>query len=128
MQFYTRFHVAESLNKDKVYDRHDNVDRVSYVDNTRLIQRFILEGQNLNAVRAKALNSGMYSDNDAFADNSEDIVVPVYKVDPAILDPMIDNAKTVLKSRVADKRDDKSNDNANGNSDLTERVVDNKED
>lgn len=128
MQFYTRFNVAESLNKDKVYDRHDNVDRVSYVDNTRLIQRFILEGQNLNAVRAKALNSGMYSDSEAFADNSSDVIVPVYKVDPAILDPMIDNAKNSLKSRVADKRDDKLNDNVNGNSDLTERVADNKED
>lgn len=126
MKFYTRFDVAESLNKNKVYDRHDNVDRVSYVDNTRLIQRFILEGQNLNAVRAKALNSGMYSDQEAFADN-DDVVVPVYKTDPAIMDPVIENAKKSLKSRVAIRNDESSNDDTSSNSDLTERVEKSKE-
>lgn len=124
--FYTRFNVAPMLNEHKVYDRHDNVDRVSYVDNTRLIQRFIFEGQNLNAVRAKALNSGLYIDFEAFADNNGDVIVPVYKTDPAIMNPIIDKAKDALKSRVA-KRDDGFNNDAIGNSDLTERVSDVKE-
>lgn len=124
MRFYTRFDVADNINKDKVYDRHDNVDRVSYVDNTRLIQRFILEGQNLNAVRAKALNSGMYTDSAAFTDNSEDVIVPVYKQDPAIIDPVIEQAKNSLKSRVAKRNDESSNDDTRSNSDLTERVSD----
>lgn len=128
MKFYTRFDVAESLNKDKVYDRNDNVDRVSYVDNTRLIQRFILEGQNLNAVRAKALNSGMYSDDEAFGDNRSDVIIPVYDTDPAILNPVIEDAKASLKSRVATRNNESSNDDASSNSDLTERVADVKED
>lgn len=127
MAFYTRFNVAESLNKDKVYDRHDNVDRVSYVDSTRLIQRFILEGQNLNAVRARALNSGMYSDAEAFGDNNDDVVVPVYAQDPALTAPVIEKAKSTLKSRVASRDDKSSNDDARSNSDLTERVADHKE-
>lgn len=127
MTFYTRFNVAESLNRDKIYDRHDNVDRVSYVDNTRLIQRFILEGQNLNAVRAKALNSGMYMDSEVFSDNNDDLIIPVYKQDPAIMDPIIDKAKSSLKSRVASRDNESTNDDARSNSDLTERVVDVKE-
>lgn len=127
MKFYTRFDVAESLNKNKIYDRHDNVDRVSYVDNTRLIQRFILEGQNLNAVRAKALNSGLYADNEAFADNNEDVIIPVYKTDPALMDPIIADAKRSLKSRVASRDNESSNDDTRSNSDLTERVKDAKE-
>lgn len=125
--FYTRFNVAPRLNEHKVYDRHDNVDRVSYVDNTRLIQRFIFEGQNLNAVRAKALHSGLYTDQQSLEDNSEDLILPVYKTDPAIMDPIIQNAKSSLKSRVASRDNETLNDDARSNSDLTERVADNKE-
>lgn len=127
MKFYTRFDVCDNINKNKVYDRHDNVDRVSYVDNTRLIQRFILEGQNLNSVRAKALNSGLYTDADAYADNNDDVIIPVYKQDPAIMDPIIESAKSSLKSRVASRDNESSNDDALSNSDLTERVGDVKE-
>lgn len=125
--FYTRFNVASNKNKDKVYNRHDNVDRVSYVDNTRLIQRFILEGQNLNAVRARALNSGLYADSEAFDDNNEDVIIPVYKTDPALMDPIIADAESSLKSRVASRTNDDSNDDGTSNSDLTERVKDAKE-
>lgn len=127
MRFYTRFDVAPSINRNKIYDRHDNVDRVSFVDNTRLIQRFILEGENLNRVRARALNSGLYSDVDAFNDNNEVPVIPVYKQDPTIIDPIIADAKNSLKSRAAKRDDESSNDDVIGSSDLTERVSDSKE-
>lgn len=97
MHIYTRFDVAENINKNKVFDRHDNVDRLSYVDNTRLIQRFIYEGQNLMAVRAKALASGMYSSDEVNGD-IDDPIVPVFAQDPAIMKPIIEESNAVLKS------------------------------
>lgn len=118
--FYTRFNVAPSLNKDKVYDRRDNVDRMSYVDNTRLIERFILEGQNLSAVRAKALRSGLYGEAEAMSDVN-DPIIPVYEMDPAIMKPIIDEAKAGLTSRVADKDNDVNDDKLSSNSEVTDR-------
>ena len=67
--FHTRFNPAEIKNKDKVFDRHDEVDRVSYVDNTTMVRRFILEGKNLAAARARALRSGLFSEKDAYTDD-----------------------------------------------------------
>lgn len=121
--FHTRFNVAESLNKNKVYDRHDNVDRLSYVDNTQLIERFIYEGQNLSAVRAKALRSGLYSDVEALGEVN-DPVIPVYASDPAIMQSYIEESQAALKSRVTVKNNDIKNDNLASNSDLPERSQD----
>lgn len=123
MKFYTRFNVADNINKDKIYDRHDNVDRLSYVDNTRLIQRFIYEGQNLMAVRAKALASGMYS-SDEVRDGVDDPFIPVYEQDPAIMHPIIEESNSVLKSRVASKNNDVNDDKSSSNSDFIERSPD----
>lgn len=111
MKFYTRFDVAEMKNKDKVYDVHDNVDRISYVDSTRLVERFILEGHNLNEIRAKALRSGLYSGDMTEIENDNSVVVPVYATDPAILDPVIEHAKKTLASSVAGKQNNDLNDN-----------------
>lgn len=121
--FHTRFNLADMINKDKVYDRVDNVDRLSYVDNTRLIERFIYEGQNLMAVRAKALRSGMYSDSEALSENY-DVIIPVYSQDPAIVQPIIEDSKAALKSRVASKNNDVNDDKSSSNSDLAERSSD----
>lgn len=121
--FHTRFNVADSLNKNKVYDRHDNVDRLSYVDNTQLIERFIYEGQNLSSVRAKALRSGLYSGEDAFSDVS-DPYIPVYDVDPAIMQPIIDESKKALRSRAASVDNDVNDDKTSSSSDLSERSPD----
>lgn len=119
MQFHTRFNVAPCKNKDKVYDVHDNVDRVSYMDNTKLIQRFIYEGHNLAEVRAKALRSGMYSgDLKEIADESG-IVTPVYALDPAIAQPIIESAKATLESRVSEAKEKRSESVATENSDST---------
>lgn len=125
--FHTRFNVAEVKNKYKVYDRHDNVDRVSYVDNTKLIQRLIYEGQNLAAYRAQALRTGLYSDQDAFA-GVDDPIIPVYEQDPAIMQPIVEASKAALKSRVAKANDESSNDDALSNSDLAKRSPDSKSD
>lgn len=119
-KFYTVFDVAPIKNKDKVYDRHDNVDRTSYVDSTRLIERFIYEGNNLNAVRARALNSGMYSDYKDALSSEDGFVAPVYETDPAIMQPIIERAADELKSRAAKKNDVIKHDDNNGSSDLTE--------
>lgn len=112
MKFHTRFDIAETKNKDKVYDVHDNVDRISYVDSTRLVERFILEGHNLNEVRAKALRSGLYSGDMTEIENDNSVVVPVYATDPAILDPVIEHAKKTLASSVAGKQNNDLNDNS----------------
>lgn len=121
-KFYTAFDVAPSINKDKVYDRHDNVNRVSYVDSTQLVRRFILEGKNLNAARAAALRSGMYSGDEL--DNIDDPIIPVYEQDPAISKPIIDAAKNTLKSRVAEAERKRSESVASSKSDLTENHQD----
>lgn len=121
--FHTRFNVADCLNKNKVYDRHDNVDRLSYVDNTQLIERFIYEGQNLSSVRAKALRSGLYSGSDALGDVS-DPYIPVYDMDPAIMQPIIDESKKALRSRAATVDNDVNDDKTSSSSDLSERSPD----
>lgn len=127
MTFHTVFNVADSLNKDKVYDRHDNVDRVSYVDSTRLIERFIMEGHNLNEVRARALNSGLYKDYEDALDSSDPITLPVYETDPAILQPIIDSAQKSLKSRAANSYDAIKRDDGVVGSDLSDRSSDGKQ-
>lgn len=122
--FHTRFNVAESKNKNKVYDRHDNVDRLSYVDNTRLIERFIYEGQSLSAVRAKALRSGLYSEEDALNSNVNEPIIPVYTSDPAIMSSVIEESRKSLKSRVTVNDNDVNDDKIASNSDFTERSSD----
>lgn len=111
MKFHTRFDVAEIKNKNKVYDVHDSVDRISYVDSTRLVERFILEGHNLNEVRAKALRSGLYSGDMREIENDDSPVIPVYKTDPALIDPVVSEAKTRLASRAAVSHENDHNDN-----------------
>lgn len=113
MKFYCRFDVAPSLNKDKIYDTHDNVDRVSYVDSTRLVERFILEGHNLNEVRAKSLRSGMYSGDLREIDADDSIPIPVYGMDPAVASPIIDELKSRMENNKADNATTNSNDDAN---------------
>lgn len=100
--FYTRFNTAACLNKDKKYDTHDNVDRVSYVDSTRLVERFILEGHNLNEVRAKALRSGLYSGDMNEIEHDDSVPIPVYKQDPAIIDPIVDELRARMDKRKAE--------------------------
>ena len=100
---HTRFNPAEIANKDKVFDRHDNVDRISYVDNTTMVRRFILEGKNLAAERARALRSGSYSGDLKEIDMDKGYAVPVYALDPAISQPLIDKMQDELETSVAAK-------------------------
>lgn len=127
MRFHTRFDVARTLNADKQYDTHDNVDRVSYVDSTRLVERFILEGHNLNAVRAKALRSGLYSgDLKEIFDEDSGLAMPVYAQDPAISDAIIREQNSLRQSRAAYNNDD-SNDDKSAAPTVTESSPDNSE-
>lgn len=99
-KFYSHFDVARCKNADKIYDRHDNVNRVSYVNSTLLIKRFINEGKSLQAARAAALRSGMYSGDMNEILNDDGIVLPVYDEDPAAMQPIIESAKATLDSRI----------------------------
>ena len=103
-KFHTAYDPAEIKNKHKVYDTHDNVDRISYVDSTRLIERFIAEGHDLNMARAKALRSGLYSGDMREIANDDGIIVPVYDTDPALLGPVIESAKSRLAANVASRK------------------------
>lgn len=92
-KFYNRFNPAPCKNRDKVYDRHDEVDRLSYVDNTLMVQRFINEGKSLMAARAQALRSGSFTgSNMKEIENDNSIPIPVYGTDPAIAQAIIDQA------------------------------------
>lgn len=44
-KIYTMYNRAQRENENKIYDTHDDVDRLSYVDNAQLIKRFIQEGK-----------------------------------------------------------------------------------
>lgn len=125
MEFNTRFNVAECKNKNKVYDRHDNVDRLSYVDNTLMIKRFVQEGKSLAMARAKALRSGQFlNSKDAFQ-NEEGIAVPVYEMDPAVSKPIIDQMTNKLKTASVDNAKTTINDD---NAKSTEAVNDSSSD
>lgn len=104
MKIHTRFDVADCKNKDKVYDRHDNVDRLSYVDSTALIKRFVNEGKSLQQARAAALKSGMYSGDMEEIDKDSAFVAPVYGVDPTIAQPMIESALSSLNNGAASQQ------------------------
>jgi len=89
---FTRFHRADRINKNKQYDPHGKVDRLSYVDNTALVKRFVMEGRNLAMARAKALRSGMYSGDLKEIDQDNGIPIPVYQMDPTVAQPIINSA------------------------------------
>ena len=91
LKIFTRFNRASRKNEHKVYDRHDNVDRLSYVDNTVMVQRLINEGRSLAQARAAALRSGMYSGDLHEIDEESGIAVPIYETDPAIAQPIIED-------------------------------------
>lgn len=97
---HTRFNVAESKNKDKVYDRHDNVDRLSYVNSTLMVQRLINEGKNLNAYRAQALRSGSYTGDMKEIVDDNGIPTPVYQMDPVVSMPIIEHAQATLEASI----------------------------
>ena len=125
LKIYTQYDPAPMKNEKKVYDRHDNVDRLSYVDNTTMIKRFVQEGRSLAMARAKALRSGQYlNQNDALRDDTG-IPTPVYGMDPAIADPIIESSmKKIKTASVADAKEDVKDDGAKS----TESVNDSSKD
>lgn len=125
VKFASRFNTFPCKNSDKIYDRHDNVNRVSYVDSTLMVKRLIAEGRDLNAARAAALRSGMYSGNLNEIEHDDSIVVPVYEQDPAIAAPIIDEAKKNLTSRLQERKREQSESSA-PKSDVTDSSQDNK--
>ena len=86
MKFYTRFETAAKVVRPLSLE--DNVDRLSYVDNTLMVKRLILEGKNLAVYRASALKSGMYSGDEALQEDSG-LAVPVYEQDPVIVSDIL---------------------------------------
>lgn len=86
MKFYTRFETASKI--ERPLSLKDNVDRLSYVDNTLMVKRLILEGKNLAIYRANALKAGMYSGEDALKEDSG-LAVPVYEQDPVIVSDIL---------------------------------------
>lgn len=103
--FHTRFNVADSINKDKVYDRHDNVDRLSYVDSSLLVQRFISEGMNLQQARAKSLMSGAYQFQEVYSEGVDsELAMPVYPSDPVIVHSVVEETKRRKKERLRSEK------------------------
>jgi len=97
---YTMFNRAQRENENKIYDCHDNVDRLSYVDNAQLIKRFVLEGKNLAVARAQALKSGMYSgDLKEIYFDDDGLAMPVYESDPVVAQPIIERASSSLSAK-----------------------------
>jgi len=91
-KIYNRFERASRINENKVYDRHDNVDRLSFIDNAQMVKRLVAEGRSLAQFRAQALRSGQYFNyKDALSDDSG-IATPVYGVDPVIAKPIVVDA------------------------------------
>lgn len=116
--FHTRFNPAPRKTLGKVYDSHDNVDRLSYVDSTLMINRLINEGRSLNEYRANALRSGQYSGDFKEIVNDAGIPCPVFQSDPVIAMPIIEEAQAQLKSSVANVADKRSVESSSSNTDL----------
>lgn len=116
--FHTRFNPAPRKTLGKVYDSHDNVDRLSYVDSTLMINRLINEGRSLNEYRANALRSGQYSGDFNEIVNDVGIPCPVFQSDPVIAMPIIEEAQEMLKSSVANAADKRSVESSSSNTDL----------
>lgn len=101
--FYTRF--THPKQKASLLDQVDNVDRLSYVDSTKLVQRFISEGKNLQLARARALSSGLYSPGENL-DTDNDPFLPVYVPDPVDRQQILDNYMAKKRARDERVRDD----------------------
>lgn len=114
VKFHTKYDLAKRLNENKVYDRHDNVDRLSYVDNALMIKRFVMEGRSLAEARAKALKSGQYSGDLKEIDNDTGVAAPVYAMDPALAAPIIEQVKRMIETSVAERVAKMSNDKPTG--------------
>lgn len=102
LHIYTGFNPAPCKNRDKVYDRRDKVDRLSYVDSTLMVKRFIAEGKSLQQARAMALRSGQYSGDLKEIAEDKGFAVPVYSMDPALAKPLYDDMVSQLTSSVAE--------------------------
>ena len=101
VKFSTRYNrVAQVRSK---MDQRDNVDRLSYVDSTKMVQRMILEGQNLNAYRAAAQRAGMYKLEDLEKDENVP-AMPVYQEDPVIMDAVKQSYESELKDSVESRQ------------------------
>lgn len=113
LKIYTMYNRAQRINENKVYDSHDDVDRLSYVDNAQLIRRFVQEGKNLAVARAQALRAGMYSgDLKEIYSEEGGLAVPVYQTDPVFFDQTVDRARTSVHNAMAGHEatsDNKSN-------------------
>lgn len=99
-KIYTMYNRAQRVNENKIYDTHDDVDRLSYVDNAQLIKRFIQEGKNLAVARAQALKAGMYSgDLKEIYSDDEGLAMPVYESDPVVTQPIIEAASSAISAK-----------------------------
>lgn len=122
VNFHTRFNPAIRKSKGKIYDEHDNVDRLSYVDSTLMINRLINEGKNLNSYRAMALSSGSFNGNMKEISEDNSIPCPVFQSDPTIVMPVIEQAQKDLESKInaAAAKRSKESSSVNLDSDKTE--------
>lgn len=103
IKFYTKYdRVKQQRSK---LDPKDNVDRLSYVDSTRMVQRMILEGQNLNAYRAAAQRAGMYRLQDLETDEKVP-AMPVYEEDPVIMQGIQDIYKDELTASTTNRTEE----------------------
>lgn len=94
MHFYTKFDLPKKVIRE--FDSHDNVDRLSYCDNTLMIQRFMEAGKNL-----KYQASQMLYKTEEDLKNAGDFVAPVYEQDPIVMQQEIDRFQANFDEQLA---------------------------
>lgn len=96
-QFYTKYTLPERVLRE--FDGKDNVDRLSYVDTTLAIERFMEAGKILEMNYA---NNGLYHSIDDIEKETSSFMTPVYKDDPLVAKAKFEAFEKELNSVVSD--------------------------
>lgn len=94
--FHTKYNLPKRVFRK--LSTEDKVDRLSFVDSTVLVKRFISEGKNLAMSRAHALYESAEE-----ALTSSDSALPLYREDQVFTDARIDSLESELSSRLKER-------------------------
>lgn len=97
MKFKTKYNLSKSLWRS--YLSKDNVDRLSYVDNSEMVKRLLLSGENLRNYRAQVRQSALYDTKQVLSDKDVKApVLPQYPVDMVELTNLARRIEDISKS------------------------------
>lgn len=106
MKFYTKYYRKKDIARQ--LDKHDNVDRLSFIDNKTVINNLMSNGENLQRFRALSQIRSMYSDVEALSDDTTKIpALPVYGADLVVLGDYYQELKR-LKNSLTSVKESKS--------------------